>query len=628
MFKTILVIFLAVYLNATGLIGVTDIQISNKTAALIFNKDGLQTETVVALQDNGAFNVLDIQRLKDVIQRHKIEWSEIENSESERIKLKDILAVDYFLIVAISSFSDDISYSSSFWSKTKIETVKIKVDLIIKNALTNRIIKSVSGYGEESKELTQTLGFGASGNQNGELPNKVFLNALKEGITKLEKISLPKIENKTIASNNQKDLKEQNSDNSDKSDKSQDVEIDPFALLSKKSNSNHCEGKWIESNGLGSLEKGLYIAKKSALMDAYRNAVSKGAGVHIEDFTQIKMTESMSNVYSVINKKSKGFITYYEIINQGRKNSQTYMTYIKACVANKQVDNFTFNNGIKTFVKMLGSPKVLIVFGQERYSEDILESKTITGKNSTRNYISKKDEMQIRSIETNIAKILKMYGYEVITSDDMANRGIIDSKRILEARKGIGGSAIEFAREVGADIVISGNIIYALSRNELYDIDSKMVTATIDAKAMMPGSGKIVGIYNKQGKSISLIDDQLTAKESAIKILAKKISKDIIIDVPKYLLNEERDIEIQFTNITYRDLRKVKKVLKNQKEILGIQSSGRWRKTQGKKGKVHLIVQTSFLGVTTDDIMDNLENNGFNFDINEATDYFINLEFR
>jgi len=625
MFKTILVIFLAVYLNATGLIGVTDIQISNKTAALIFNKDGLQTETVVALQDNGAFNVLDIQRLKDVIQRHKIEWSEIENSESERIKLKDILAVDYFLIVAISSFSDDISYSSSFWSKTKIETVKIKVDLIIKNALTNRIIKSVSGYGEESKELTQTLGFGASGNQNGELPNKVFLNALKEGITKLEKISLPKIENKTIASNNQKDLKEQNSDNSDKS---QDVEIDPFALLSKKSNSNHCEGKWIESNGLGSLEKGLYIAKKSALMDAYRNAVSKGAGVHIEDFTQIKMTESMSNVYSVINKKSKGFITYYEIINQGRKNSQTYMTYIKACVANKQVDNFTFNNGIKTFVKMLGSPKVLIVFGQERYSEDILESKTITGKNSTRNYISKKDEMQIRSIETNIAKILKMYGYEVITSDDMANRGIIDSKRILEARKGIGGSAIEFAREVGADIVISGNIIYALSRNELYDIDSKMVTATIDAKAMMPGSGKIVGIYNKQGKSISLIDDQLTAKESAIKILAKKISKDIIIDVPKYLLNEERDIEIQFTNITYRDLRKVKKVLKNQKEILGIQSSGRWRKTQGKKGKVHLIVQTSFLGVTTDDIMDNLENNGFNFDINEATDYFINLEFR
>ena len=68
MFKSILVIFLAVYLNATGLIGVTDMQISNKTAALIFNKDGLQTETVVALQDNGTFNALNIQRLKDVIQ--------------------------------------------------------------------------------------------------------------------------------------------------------------------------------------------------------------------------------------------------------------------------------------------------------------------------------------------------------------------------------------------------------------------------------------------------------------------------------------------------------------------------------------------------------------------------------
>ena len=33
------------------------------------------------------------------------------------------------------------------------------------------------------------------------------------------------------------------------------------------------------------------------------------------------------------------------------------------------------------------------------------------------------------------------------------------------------------------------------------------------------------------------------------------------------------------------------------------------KKIKAKKGKVHLVVQTSYLGVTVDDILDELENN-------------------
>lgn len=615
-----------------GQIGVTDVEIANKTAKLVFNKSGIQSQAAVVLKDTNCFNVLDWQRLKEVIERNKIEWSDLQSSQEQRTRLKNLLSVDYFLVVSISSFSDDVEYSTSSFSKSKKQVVKLKINLIIKDALTNELLTTVSSDGKASKKLTQSLGFGASGNPTGELPNKAFSIALEKGINKLVNEGLPQLSSKSQKFSKKKYLYEtRTSKKSNKKTKSEEKvkkvkkEKDPFSLLAQKSSAESCPGKWIESHGVSGLEKGIYIAKKRAVMDAYRNAVSKGAGVHIEDFTQAKMTQSMSSVYSVINKKSKGFITYYEILSEREKNERSYEVNIKACVADKEVHDFTFENGLKTFVQMLGTPKILIVFGQERYSEERLVEKTIKKNNSIEKYVPKKDEAQIRSIETSVAKILKEYGYDVTTSDDLSNRNIVSEDRILKARKGIGGAAIEFAREAGADIVLSGNIVYALSRSEIADVSGKLVTASINAKILMPGSGKTVGIYNEQEQAFSLLDDQLTARENAIKRSAKAISDKIIWDIPKYLLDEEREIEIQLSNVSYRDLRKIKKILKNQKEILDIRVAGKWKKTKAKKGKVLIVVQTSFLGVSVDDIMDNLEKNKYNFDINEATDYFMNI---
>jgi len=605
-------LFMFVYVQAdvicknkeSGLIGVTDVEMSNKTARLVFEKEGIQSQTAIALENSGCFNVLDWQRLKESIQRNKIEWSDIKSSQQQREKLKEAISVDYFLVVSISSFSDDTEYSNDSFSKSKKQVVKIKVDLMIKNALSNRVIKSVSSEAQSSKKLTQNLGFGASGNPIGELPNKAFMMALNKNIEKLSKTSLPKMKNKQVKNKNQNNK-------------------DPFSLLAKKSNKNYCDGKWIESNGISGIEKGIYIAKKRAIMDAYKNAVSKGAGVHIEEFTEAKMSENLSNVYSVISKKVKGFISYYDVINEGQRDKNTYQISIKACIIDKEVDDFNFENGLKLFVEMLGKPKVLVVFGQERYSEDKLVEKTIKKNNTIEKYISKKDEMQIRSIEINIAKQLKSYGYEVITSDDMANRGIVNEEKILKARKGIGGSAIEFARDSGADIVISGNIVYALSRSEISDVDGKLVTASINAKAIMPGSGKVLGFYSEQGQSFSLINDQMSAKEEVINQASKSIVQKIIWDVPKYLLDEEREIELVLNNISYKDVRKVKKILKTQKEILGIKTAGKW-----KNRKIYLIVQTSYFGVVADDILDILENNTYNFDVDETTDFYIQLTIK
>ena len=180
-----------------GLIGVTDVEITNKTARLVYNTSGIQSEAAVALKQTDCFNVLDWQRLKEVIERNKIEWTELQDSEQQRSRLKDILSVDYFLVVSIPSFSDDTEFSTDAFSKSKKQVVKVKVNLMIKDALTNELLTTVSSEGEASKKLTQSLGFGASGNPSGELPNKALEQALKNGIAKLVADGLPELSSKS-----------------------------------------------------------------------------------------------------------------------------------------------------------------------------------------------------------------------------------------------------------------------------------------------------------------------------------------------------------------------------------------------------------------------------------------------
>lgn len=166
-------------------IGVTDVVLSHKTSKLVFNQSGIQSKLSVLMKNTDCFQVIDWARLKDVINRHKLEWTEIGNSPSARRKLQEIILVDYFLVAVITDYADDISYDSSAFSKSKVQTVTLSVDLIIKDAVTNEIIASVSSKGVASREVKHSLGFGGSGNPSGETPNKALDIAIESALEKL-----------------------------------------------------------------------------------------------------------------------------------------------------------------------------------------------------------------------------------------------------------------------------------------------------------------------------------------------------------------------------------------------------------------------------------------------------------
>jgi len=397
-----------------------------------------------------------------------------------------------------------------------------------------------------------------------------------------------------------------------------------------------CSGQWIISTGISDMSKGVYIAKKRATMDAYRDAVNRGADMQIEDFTQAKMMTSMSKVYSIVTKKSKGFITTYEVMDAVQVSSDRFEVTIRACVVD-DAKGVSLTGGLAMFVNMLGPPKILFVIGQSQYNEKappeklsmteakdengVRTSKTITAEGLA----SKSDSLEIRTVETSLAEYFRQYGYEVMTSDDLANRDIAEYSRIVNARKGIGGYAIQLARDAGVDIVITGSISYTVDDIQVFDAESDRSTSSLNIKAVMPGSGKTVGIYNEQAKAISVTGSQLIAREESIEKVSAILGEKLAWDIPKYLVNEEREIEINLQNVQYNHLRQIKQSLKNQKEILDVVDKGRWKKTSQHGGDVHLSVRTSYLGVTVDDILNTLEQIGFSPQVEEANDYYIKV---
>ena len=552
--------------KSDAILAVVDIEMSSKTARLVYDKEGSLDSVTSLLKESGCFNVIDWKRLDDVVQRNRLEWSSILNDDEHRQKLLNLIKVDYFIIVNIPMFSDDTKYSDSAFSKSKKEIIKVEVDLIVKNALTGEIVSVLKSTKKGEREIAQTLGFGAGGNINGDLPYLLFVDAIKDDIKKMTRLKLPKLKAK---------------DNT-------------FVAKEHK-----C--KWIESSGLSDLKKGLYLAKKRALMDAYRNAVSQGAGVKIENFSKLEMSESFSRVYDVITKESGGFIKNYEVLREFKKG-ELYNIEIKACVVKSKKD---LKDGLRLFVKLIGSPKVLVVIDQN-------------GKNS---------KIDVKSIELELAKELKSYGFDLSLADDFSNRGLTDEENILNARESIGGSAIKFARDVGADLLISGKVEYETKKSRVSSAKGIEVFATINLKVLMPGSGKSVALFSKQSQDFLLDSNHLIARDTIFKKLSKQIAKEVALQIPKYLLNEEREIEIVLQNIKYSDLRKIKKILSNELEVKKVKSVGKYKKVSKKRGKARVVLVSSYLGVTVDDILDILDENGYNFEVEEATDYFLRVSY-
>lgn len=168
-----------------GTVAVTKINIEHPTAKLVYKENGASDIIVRHLKKTGQFRVIDWTNLEEVLLRRNMAWSDLTSSNELAKEISDVLLNDYFLMGTVTAYGERMDFSSSAFSKSKVQTVNTTIELTIKDAITNEIVASAMGSGSMSKQISQTLGFGAAGGNDTVLAGQVLDEAIEDGINRL-----------------------------------------------------------------------------------------------------------------------------------------------------------------------------------------------------------------------------------------------------------------------------------------------------------------------------------------------------------------------------------------------------------------------------------------------------------
>ncbi|MBF0275171.1 MAG: hypothetical protein HQK84_08075 [Nitrospinae bacterium] len=112
------------------------------------------------------------------------------------------------------------------------------------------------------------------------------------------------------------------------------------------------------ATGNATISKGLGVSPSSALNAALQKAVESELGVYMDSQT---ITENFEIVKDEIVSHSKGYVSSYKVLREGKHNDGTYFIKIDA-VVNQGLVKIHLDDSLEILMKMSGHPK-LLVFG-------------------------------------------------------------------------------------------------------------------------------------------------------------------------------------------------------------------------------------------------------------------------
>lgn len=288
-------------------------------------------------------------------------------------------------------------------------------------------------------------------------------------------------------------------------------------------------------------------AKESALRMAYSNAIAQVCRVEIGSWTLIR---NAKHVNDIILSKSRGFIKSYDIISEGieLRQKKQYQVEIEAKVIEKDSACEDRIHGLNLYLRLLGYPKILIMLP--------------TKGNSLRQAKEYKDTgTQFQGIEAAMAQAFRKYRYQIITSDDIVATGVANEKILQKARFGSTTKALQIAREIGADIVISGVLHLSTQTIEPFSADKEMnkVSANVSTKALIVSSGKLITANHLIKHHAAF--DQLSAYSRCMDTIAKEITDALAWEIPKILVESNRETRLVIHNINIPESHDIKYAL-------------------------------------------------------------------
>jgi hypothetical protein len=327
---------------------------------------------------------------------------------------------------------------------------------------------------------------------------------------------------------------------------------------------------WVTVEASASMKSGESVARKTALMSAYRKAINKGGTIEVSEFSQLR---NFKDVIDVVTKRTHGYIKEHKVISEGvdENDANKYIVKLQALVVDRFDNGKANDQAIHQLVDLIGNPRVLFLLAESKVDGSNVSSVLRSD--------GAQDDGQTTA-EHVMAKAFKEVGYEILTSDDIAQHESVGASELMSAQKGAGSVAAKIGRLVNADIVVAGKVRFQtrVVSGAGTDVNASMGNVSLSAKVVLPGNGKVLAVTTKRQRFMSLQgNSSLAAKENSIAKAAKKAANELKWSVPNILANETRDIEIVVNKASFSNSDKLRLYLS---KLQGVEKilSGNWSK--------------------------------------------------
>lgn len=282
----------------------------------------------------------------------------------------------------------------------------------------------------------------------------------------------------------------------------------------------------------------------SALKDALRKAVERGAGQFIHSHTEVK---DYAVILDEILSKSAGFITKYEVLKKRVDADALHHVTLKAWVSVKQVA--TEWGEIQILLQKKNKPRIMIIVGErlDRVKQSSAEVETAIEKKLLSNDFPLVDKGQFSEIQRK----------------DLTSAAFDDNLSKIAA----------IGKRFGAELVITGNAdaLYD-GPKDLYGIRTEWYGATCRAKVIRTDTAQIIHSDSATARKGSRT--KLVAASKALKAAGDELAQKLQDGITKKWgreIVEGASIKLEVTGLSFKERSNLTKKLRKTKKVKSVQ---------------------------------------------------------
>jgi hypothetical protein len=260
----------------------------------------------------------------------------------------------------------------------------------------------------------------------------------------------------------------------------------------------------VQATGTGAIvNNNEPAARDRAIDDALRKAVEQSLGTYIDSQTKV---ENFMLVEDRILSWSKGYVSRYNIVSEGKQTPEMYQATVDAVVDVSNLQNDA--QAVQDLINNMGNPRVMFLIDEQN-----------VGVTSDRYHYF---DVNMTAAETAMMNRFMAKGFDVV--DPGISRQNKERDRILAAISGDSKSAALVAASQAAEVVITGKAVAKVAQGIKLG-GMKSCQANLTARVVDSDIGSIIATGNKHAAQVHI--DEVTGGTKAIEKAANALADEL-----------------------------------------------------------------------------------------------------